>query len=202
MKILRGCLLKLINQKHMITKPISILLCLFFVVNQYGFSQTDIVFEGIHISRSPTYPLKKIKTNLNKVSVWKDSMFLLEKSIDTLGSIKNDHSFFSTHCKSLIFKEINYVNRLFWNFNHSRFRLILSEIHFDKKEAFERAYFMLNRNMPRFELGMIGTLYFDWFKADGKIYFIQFNEILENEQQDDNFSLSKAKLKFQELLKK
>ena len=184
----------------MITKKLSILLCFLFIVNYNGYSQTDLIFEGMNISRSPNYPLKKIKTNLYKVSIWKDSMFLLEKSIDTLVSLKDERSFFSTHCKSLIFKEIAYVNTLYWNFNHSQSRLILSEIHFEKKEAFERAYFMLNKNMPRYELGMVSTSYFDWFKANGNIYFIRLAQIFEGEE--DSLYLSKAKLKFQELLKK
>lgn len=200
MKILRGCLLKLINEKHMITKQFSILLYLFFVVNQYGFSQTDLVFEGINISRLPNYSLKKITTNLNKVAIWKDSMFLLEKSIDTLDSIKGEHSFFSIHCKSLIFKEIAYVNTLYWNLSQSESRLILKEIHFEKKETLERAYFMLNRNMPRYELGMVSTSQFDWFKANGNIYFIWLAQILGDEE--DNQYLPKAKLKFQELIMK
>ena len=59
---------------------------------------------------------------------------------------------------------------------------------------------MLNRNMPRYELGMVSTSHFDWFKANGNIYFIWLAQILD--EQDDDLYLSKAKLKFQELLKK
>ena len=184
----------------MISKSLSIILCLLFIVNYDGFSQTDLIFEGINISRLPTYPLKKITTNLNKVAIWKDSMFILEKSIDTLDSIKDEYSFFSTHCKSLIFNEIAYVNTLYWEISYSQSRLILKEIHFEKKEAFERAYFMLNKNMPRYELGMVSTSYFDWFKANGNIYFIRLAQIFE--QEEDNINLTKTKLKFQELLKK
>ena len=59
---------------------------------------------------------------------------------------------------------------------------------------------MLNKNMPRYELGMVSTSYFDWFKADGNIYFIWLAQILGDEE--DNQYLPKAKLKFQELIMK
>ena len=181
----------------MFFKILSILLP-FFMMSCDSISQTDLGLTGIHISRSPNYPIKNIKTKLQKVRFWQDSMLLLEPSKDSLASLSSDFGFFSINCKSLVFKEITYVNSLFWNFTKSDSRLILKEIHFEKNETLNRAYFMMNKNMPRYSLDMVGQSYFDWFIANGNIYFLT---LAYNEGPEEDLAyLSKAKLKFQELL--
>lgn len=165
-----------------------------------GFAQKDSIFEGLHIYRSEKYPLSKVKTHLNKVLIWRDSLLKLENSIDTLSSLQPYYKFLSVNCKSMVFKEITYINALSWHFKSaSDTELWLFEIHFDRKENYKRALFMMNRNMPKYELEDIGTSHYDWFMANENIYFVH---LFYNEgPKSDIDYLEKASFLFKKKLK-
>ncbi len=189
----------------MLFKRLLILLALLSLINFDGFSQEGLVFKGLNISRYPNYPLSKVKTHLHRVVIWQDSILKLDTSTDTLSSLKGDMQFFSVNCKSLIFKEIIYTNSVYWDFINSSCRLALMEIHFPKIEILKRAFYMMEHNMPKYKLNMVGDVYFDWFMANENIYFIRLNNIDDIEEPDSGRCiefLSKAKLKFQELVEK
>lgn len=175
--------------------------CLFILQMNICFAQNNIVFAGLGINRSANYPLPKVKTDLQKVSVWQDSMLTLQTYADTIGSLKYFAESLSINCKSLVFKEISYLNSLNWHFNgKTDTQLWLFEIHFDDKELLKRAKYMMNTNLPKYQLDLVGTSHYDWFFANNNIYLLV---LLHNEGPESDIDyLLKAKQEFEKLLEK
>jgi hypothetical protein len=161
----------------------------------------SLIFRGLLIYHSSNYPLSKIKTQLHRVSTWNDTTFKLQTDSDTLESLNYHSQKLSTNCKSLVFKKIAYVNSLIWNLDKSESKLWLNEIHFDSKEDFNQAKFMMDKNMPKFELGMVSTSYYSWFTSNQNIYLLQFCEVLGPEIEPKVDYLEKAKIDFENLLR-
>jgi hypothetical protein len=161
----------------------------------------SLIFEGLTINRSTHYPLSKIKTQLHRIYTWNDTLFKLQTNSDTLESLNYYSQKLSTNCKSLVFKKISYVNSLIWEIDKSESILWLNEIHFDSEQDFTQAKFMMDKNMPKHELGMVNTSYFNWFTSNGNIYLIQFCEILGPEVELKEDCLAKASIDFKNLLK-
>jgi hypothetical protein len=161
----------------------------------------SLIFSGLLICRSSNYPLSKIKTQLHRVSTWNDTTFKLQTDSDTLESLNYHSQKLSTNCKSLVFKKIAYINSLIWNLDKSESKLWLNEIHFDSKEDFNQAKFRMDKNMPKFELGMVSTSYYSWFTSNQNIYLLQFCEVLGPEIEPKVDYLEKAKIDFENLLR-
>lgn len=160
-----------------------------------------MVFNGLLINRLLNYPLSKIKTQLHRVSTWNDTTFKLQTDSDTLEPLNFHNQKLSTNCKSLVFKKIAYVNSLIWNLDKSESKLWLNEIHFDSEEDFNQAKFMMDKNMPKYELGMVSTSYYSWFTSNQNIYLLQFCEVVGPEIEPKIDYLQKAKVDFEYLLK-
>jgi hypothetical protein len=161
----------------------------------------SLIFRGLLIYHSSNYPLSKIKTQLHRVSTWNDTMFKLQTDTDTLESLNYHSQKLSTNCKSLVFKKIAYVNSLIWNLDESESKLWLNEIHFDSKEDFNQAKFMMDKNMPKSDFGMVSTSYYSWFTSNQNIYLLQFCEVLGPEIEPKVDYLEKAKVDFENLLR-
>jgi hypothetical protein len=202
LKILRGCF-SFVFHKHkiMIHTKEFLFSCLFILQMNICFAQNNIVFAGLGINRSANYPLPKVKTDLQKVLIWRDSILQLDSYSDTLGQLNPFTEFLSVNCKSLVFKEMIYLNSLNWHFtNNSDSELWLFEIHFNDKEHLKKAVYMMNKNLPKYFLNDVGTSHYDWFLANDNIYLLR---LFHNEgpESDINYLL-KAKQEFQQLLEK
>lgn len=161
----------------------------------------SLIFRGLLISRSSNYPLSKIKTQLHRVSTWNDTTFKLQTDSNKLESLNYDRQKLSTNCKSLVFKKIAYVNSLIWEIDKSESKLWFNEIHFDSEEDFNQAKFMMDKNMPKSDFGMVSTSYYSWFTSNQNIYLLQFCEVLGPETEPKIDYLQKAKVDFENILR-
>jgi hypothetical protein len=179
-------------------KIVKFILCLFLITlkESKGFSQNNILFEGLVIHRSSTYPLMKVKTHLNKIQPWQDSLLKLDTHTDSLASLSSFSKYLSLNSKTLVFNHISYLNALHWTFkNESDSDLWLFEIHFDNPQDHKKALFMMNKNLPKYQLEMVGSSYYKWLSIENNIYLIRIFHNEGSESDIDYLEITEQKIK-------
>jgi hypothetical protein len=146
----------------------------------YAFAEIDSLPKGLDLNISKRYPLEKVSTNLTMaLDMAKDFKALKLKSYQGDSSLKYEIKKFCLGAQTLLFKEIDYTVRCSWSLKNDscRVEFDIIEITFDKINLLERAFYNLNKHMPKHEEYMIGYGNYEWFKYKNKIYFLQFREI-------------------------
>jgi hypothetical protein len=162
-------------------KLILITLLFFNIENTYA--KIDSLPKGLDLHISKRYSLEKVSTNLTvAIDVVQDFKTFKMDSHQGDSSLSSFQEFFCLRTHSLVFKEVDYLVTCSWSLldDSCNVNVEIIELTFDKVSQQQRAWFILNKNMPKFENYMIGFGNYEWFKFNIKIYFLWFRELEKN----------------------